>query len=202
MRNARSKSSNSLPPPPQCLWVVRRLMPQIRNSKFEIRTPPSPRAFTFVEVLIVVAIVGIAGALVVPQMLSAGTLGIQAAARMVVADILYAQNDAIAQQANRRVIFDPLGDSYRLADSDGTTLDIHWRSGGGSAGYSVNFAKDNRFQGVELVSAKFGDDATLEFDALGTPMDGGTVELRFNGTRYEVKVAAFTGRVTVTKLAG
>ncbi len=159
------------------------------------------RAFTLIEVLIVVTIIGIAAAIVVPQMLSAGTLGIQAAARMVIADILYAQNDAIAAHAPRRVVFDTEADSYQLTDNQGQKIDVQWRSGGGS-GYQVDFKKDDRFRGVDIVSASFGGDATLEFDDLGAPDSGGTVVLEFDHARYQVNVAPFTGRVTVEKVTG
>ncbi|GAB4109340.1 MAG: hypothetical protein Kow00105_18040 [Phycisphaeraceae bacterium] len=168
-----------------------------------MRTTRSPRrtGYTLVEVLIVVVILGLAAAVVVPHMLSAGTLGIQAAARIIVADILYAQNDAIAQQRTRRVVFDPNSESYSLQDENGAILTARWK-GGAANNYIVDFTTDNRFQGVEIVSADFGGatPTVLEFDALGAPLNGGTVEIEFQGLRYRVTVAAFTGRVTVQQL--
>ncbi len=157
--------------------------------------------YTLVEVLIIVAIIGIAAAIVVPNMLAAGTLGVQAAARIIIADILFAQNDAIAQQQNRRVVFDPANESYSLIDEVGTVLTARWK-GGSDNNYTVDFTTDTRFQGVVIVSANFGGATpqTLEFDALGGPLSGGTVEIEFQGTRYRVTVAAFTGRVTVQQL--
>ena len=154
--------------------------------------------YTLVEVLIVVAILGIAAAVVVPNMLTAGTLGVQAAARIIVADILYAQNDAIAQQRTRSVVFDPANESYSLQDENGAILSVRWKNADAN-NYFVDFTTDDRFQGVEIISAEFpaGGGSTLEFDALGGPLNGGTVEIEFQGRRYRVTVAAFTGRVTV-----
>lgn len=152
-----------------------------------------------IEVLIVVAIVGIAGAIVVPQMLAAGTLGVQAAARMIIADLLFAQNEAIAQQENRGVVFDVANDSYRLTDATGTTLTENWK-GGTAENYVVSFVNDSRFQGVRITSANFGGTPGLTFDDLGTPDSGGTVVIEFDGDRYQITVAAFTGRVTVARL--
>ena len=48
------------------------------------------KAYTLIEVLIVVVIIGIAGAVVVPQLLAGNSMDAQAAARMVIADIVYA----------------------------------------------------------------------------------------------------------------
>ena len=63
------------------------------------------RGFTLVEMLIVVVIVGIAGAIVVPHMLWGSQFGLQAATRMVIADLVYAQNEAVAHQTVCRVVF-------------------------------------------------------------------------------------------------
>ncbi len=163
---------------------------------------PTPRTagYTLVEVLIIVAILGIAAAIIVPHMLAAGTLGVQAAARIIISDILFAQNDAIAQQRNRKVVFDPANERYSLTDEADVILSANWK-GGTTNNYTVDFIADSRFQGVVIVSANFGGGSpTLEFDALGSPLNGGTVEIEFQGRRYRVTVASFTGRVTVDLL--
>ena len=54
--------------------------------------------FTLVEILMVVVILGIAAACVVPQLSSRDDLKTAAAARVVMADLIYAQNRAIAVQ--------------------------------------------------------------------------------------------------------
>ena len=157
--------------------------------------------FTLIEVLMVVAIIAIAGAVVVPQMLQAGTFHSQAAARVVIADLLYAQNDAIAAQAPRRIVFEPNLNRYRLTDEQGTTLTANWMSGGDAgANYLVDFAADRRFSGVQITLADFADTTTLEFDDLGAPSSGGSVELTSltsTNVQYRINVAPFTGRVTI-----
>ncbi len=164
---------------------------------------PSRRlaGYTLVEVLIIVAILGVAAAIVVPQMLAAGTLGVQAAARIIIADILFAQNDAIAKQRTRKIVFDPASESYSLTDENDAVLSANWKGGGGN-NYVIDFVADTRFQGVVIVSANFGGATpqTLEFDDLGGPLNGGTVEIEFQGQRYRITVASFTGRVTVELL--
>ena len=59
---------------------------------------------------------------------------------------------------------------------------------------------DERFQGVRIVSADFGGQPSIQFDDLGAPSTGGSVELEYDEQRYRVEVAAFTGRVTVEKV--
>ena len=157
--------------------------------------------FTLVEVLVVVTIIGIAGAIVVPHMLSGGQLGVQAAARMVIADIIYAQNEAVAHQVIRRVVFDPDQESYRVTDAAGTTLTASWKSGVGE-NYVIDFEEDDRFSGVQLDTVNFGGDTTLEFDDMGSPAVGGIVEMSSGNFRYRITVAAFTGQVTIEAVTG
>ena len=161
--------------------------------------PRARRAYTLVEVLIVVSILGIVAAMVVPSMLTAGEMGVQAAARIIVADLLYAQNEAIAQQAERRVVFDLAENRYRLVDEKGVSLTAKWINGKGE-NYIVDFDEDRRFQGVTLVSVDFETHPSVAYDVLGTPSHGGSVEIQYERRRYRVDVAAFTGRVTVTQV--
>ena len=160
--------------------------------------------FTLIEVLIAIVIMGIAGAIIVPHMLASGTLGVQAASRMVIADILFAQNDAISQQADRQVFFDTTGNQYRLADGSGNTLTVDWKGGAGEGqNYVVDFANDNRFSGIQIQNVDFGvGSQRLVFDALGTPASGGKLEVAFQGVVYQIDVAPFTGRVTIHQIMG
>ncbi|MFN9974149.1 MAG: Tfp pilus assembly protein FimT/FimU, partial [Phycisphaerae bacterium] len=54
------------------------------------------RGYTLVEVLIVVTVLGIAGAVAAPAFSQTGVLRVQAALRSIVADISEAQSDALA----------------------------------------------------------------------------------------------------------
>ena len=188
------------------------------------RSPRRRNGFTLVEVLVVVAIIAIAGAVVVPSMLSAGTLGLQGAARMIVADLQYAQNEALATGQVRGIEFDPAADSYRMFDENDATLDLTWMRVGGQPdavapggravrGWTVNFQNDRRFTGVNLADANFegvDPDAAappdpdnlprIEFDALGAPsgaIGNGTIQLRNAESAINISVDSFTGAVTI-----
>lgn len=158
----------------------------------------SRRAFTLVEVLVTVAIIAIAGAIVVPQMIKTGTLTIQAAGRLIIADLLFAQNEAIAHQEPRRVVFDTVNNRYWLAKDDGSVVGVNWKGGGAGGGnYLIDFKNDTRFAGVTIDAVDLGGDATVEYDALGGPDTGGTIDVTFDNVRYRITISPMTGRVTI-----
>jgi len=159
------------------------------------------QAYTLVEVLLVVAILGIVSAAVIPSMLTAGELGVQAAARVIVADLLYAQNEAIAQQASHKVVFDVANNTYQLQDQNGNTLTVDWLSGSAN-NYVVDFNDDQRFQGVTITAVAFGTATPNEitFDSLGGPSIGGSITIQFDRQSFRIDVADFTGRITVTQI--
>ena len=64
-------------------------------------------AFTMIEILVVVIIMGIAAAVVVPMMGNYDNLRITSAARMTVDDLSYAQNVANTQMRKVYVVFNP-----------------------------------------------------------------------------------------------
>ena len=155
------------------------------------------RAFTLVEVLAVVVILGIAASLVVPQMSAPSTLTIQAAARAVIGDLMVAQNEAVGMQTTRKAIFDSTANNYRLADQSDQTLTMNWRGGN----YQTSFNSDSRFSGVKISSADFGGQNWVSFDEMGSPSSGGSIDLTAGGVGYRITVAPFTGRVTVAPIA-
>src|SRR5687768_1834495 len=84
------------------------------------------RAFTLVEILVVVLILGIAAAAIVPQMGNRGDLKAAAASRIIMADLIYAQTRAIATQTRHYVKFDTAGSpqNYRVLTSVTPLTDV------------------------------------------------------------------------------
>lgn len=169
-------------------------------------------AYTLVEVLIVVTIMGIAGASVAPSLGSAGVLRIQSAVRMIVSDITYAQMDALGYQEQRAIVFDADSNSYTLVQVTGNSIDVEtdalYNIKGPGQRFVVDF-NDEKYGGAVIESALFDGDATLIFDEMGGPVsapgtsnlsDGGAIVITGPSSRWRVNIAAFTGRVTVTRL--
>jgi prepilin-type N-terminal cleavage/methylation domain-containing protein len=162
--------------------------------------------YTLLELLIVVAILGIAGAMVIPQMGSTDVLRIQAAVRTLVSDINFIQSDALARQQARAIVFDPPANKYTLVEVPGSTINL-----GTDTIYVVNFNNSIKFHDARIESANFDGDEVLLFDELGgpivtpggsTPSAGGRVVVSGSGTTYEVIVEAYTGRVIVNRVPG
>jgi prepilin-type N-terminal cleavage/methylation domain-containing protein len=78
------------------------------------KTRRSRGGFTLVEILCVVLILGIAAAMIAPQIGTQGDVRAAAASRVLMADLMYAQNRAITTQAYHYLIYSPATQSYTL----------------------------------------------------------------------------------------
>jgi prepilin-type N-terminal cleavage/methylation domain-containing protein len=170
-------------------------------AQWRARREHATGGYTLIEVLIVVVILGIAGAMVVPSFAQTGVLRVQGAVRMLVADITVAQSDAIAFQRGTGVIFFPdnANSRYVVADVNGTRMDpvldrVSEQQIGG-----------DRFGGTALSSVQFTNNM-LVFDEMGGPVlspgvdtiaPTGWVDISGMGETFRISVEAYTGRVSV-----
>lgn len=168
--------------------------------------------YTLIEVLIVVMILGIAAAVVTPNLSQAGVFRIQAAVRTVVADISFAQMDALGYQEQRAIAFDKEENMYTLIEVRGTSIDVEndalYDIKGPDQRYRVSLDREE-FGNVQIESVDFDGDQILIFDEIGGPVatpgsstlsDGGSIVISGPQSRFRIDVAAFTGRITVTQL--
>lgn len=165
------------------------------------------RAFTLVEILVVVIIIGIAGALIVPQIGSHDDLKASAAARIVMADLIYAQNRAISTQQSHYVQFvTTTPQSYTLYSPVGTIIQHPVNK----TNYAVKIGTggDSGLTEVALGKVDFGGQKVIVFDALGAPYsyDGtnttqlttpGTIEISCKTHKLTITIQPFTGEITV-----
>lgn len=174
----------------------------------------APRGYTLIEVLIVVTIMGILGAMVIPALGQTHVLRTQAVVRAVVADITYAQSDALAYQRGRAVIFEPDENRYTLAEVNGQVIDpvadALFDPRRPDDRYVVDLDDDDRFAGARFENIDLNGGNVLIFDEIGGPTPagddgslstGGSLDIvGGTGRRFRISISAFTGRVRVQEI--
>ena len=167
----------------------------------EKRRVKKSNAFTLVELLTVVVLLGIIMAVVLPSAGYSEDEKALAAAKKVAADIEYAQGEAVNRQSSITVTFSPAVDTYSLA-SAGSAL----TNPTDGSSFSVNLPGDLSAAGVNINSADFGSGGNvITFNAFGEPVmtDGSPISsdsrviISCGNSVYTVKIAPITGRVVV-----
>lgn len=193
------------------------------NNRFgpRFRTGRARSGYTLIELLLVVGLLGLAGAIVVPSLQNEDDTDVQAAVRKLIGDLSFAQSDAVAHQEFRRVHFFDDGSGYAIervtsaaigTDFDPDTAD-YIRDPLGSPGslgrYIVDFTQDVRFRNVRISEAALDtDQRQIVYDSLGgnvigtgtTPSAGGLVEISAGDTTFRVTVSGFTGKLSVQRI--
>lgn len=178
-------------------------------SRVSFRVAEFARAYTLVEVLVVITILGVAGMMVVPTLGQTDVLRVQGAVRAIVADLTFAQADALAYQEQRAVVFDVSENRYTLVAVYDNTIDPSLNAlfdpQGPGQQYIVDF-DEPAFGNSQLAAPDFDGDGIVIFDELGgpviapgsdTPASNGTVDVIGANSRLRVTVEAFTGHITV-----
>jgi prepilin-type N-terminal cleavage/methylation domain-containing protein len=177
-----------------------------------IRQPEPARGFTLVEILVVVVILGIASMVILPQLGDRGDLEAAAAARVITADLTYAQNLAIVKQRKHYVRFE--GQSYSLwtRDDGGTLVRVKHPVRREDFIVTLGSSGASGLRNVSLSSVSLGGSGydAVGFDELGSPISanlasGANVPLASRASctinagshRLTVFVEPFTGEVTI-----
>lgn len=154
----------------------------------------SRTGFTVVELIIVVVVLMIVALTAVPMMSSAAGIQIRSAANMIAADVEYARSMAISRGQNYKVEFNKDTDSYRIVDPGGNVIQHPVKKG---FTYVVDFPSESRLSRVDITNASFNGTQTVEFDCLGSPINGGTVNLQAGAVSATISVEPVTGFVTI-----
>jgi len=179
-------------------------MNRSRSSAGGATTRHQRQAFTMVELMLVIVLVSIIATVVVPGVLDSSQSNLPAAARMLAADLSYAQSLALSQSASYKVFFDTGADEYRVyrVESDGTEVLIQhpWQRQGRFGGmYQIRFDSSSPYGDVSLSVANFEGRNAVEFGTLGEPDHPGAVELTQGSQRIWVLVRPASGVVKVTR---
>jgi hypothetical protein len=174
------------------------------------------RSYTLIELLLVVAILGIAGTLLIPNIVGRDIMACQAAVRLIIGDVSFGQADALAHQEIRRIHFNEDGSGYTISRVSETQLAIpydpdtadfiHDPLEGGE--YVVDLVTDGRFDGVTITSINLENGGhDLHFDSLGGvintsngPGVGGSIVITSANDSYRLTISPFTGKLTVEQL--
>jgi len=173
------------------------------------------RAFTLVEILVCVVILGISAAVIVPSISDRDDLKVAAASRVVMADLMYAQNRAITTQSRHYVIFNTTSATrgYQLVTSM-TPLVAVTHPLTKQSSYSVAFGPGGTsgLTDIALTSASFEGKTTLAFDELGVPYyydpvantttalsttNGSTIRLTSGKFSMTITIGPYTGEIKV-----
>lgn len=146
------------------------------------------KAFSLVELIVVLAIVGIISAVAIPRFAGAATRQrARAAARRVEADLNRLRSHAFQTSTKQGVVFDTTTHAYAMAGMSDPDLPGKY--------YVVSLADEPYL--ATIVEANFSGSPKFEYDGYGKPSVGGKVLVSAGGEQATVIVKTDTGEAYV-----
>ncbi len=141
--------------------------PRTRGCETRPTRPPSLRAFTLIELIVVMVLLAIGAAMAVPMFSLTSSAQLRSAADVIAGDLEYAKSMAISRGQTYALVFDATGETYQLQDQDGTVLTHPVKVG---FNYVIDFSSDSRLDQVDLSSVSFDTTSTVKFDISVVPL--------------------------------
>ena len=159
-----------------------------------------PRAFTFIEMMIVITIILILGALVTPMLGQTAATRLASAAQLLAADLAFAQVESISHGDDPRVVvFDQAGGNYRIAASSDPATPI--TNPIGNQPYQTTFGsgRARELDGVSIQGYSLDGDDTLGFGIYGEldQTTAATVTLASEGFTIVLTMDPVTGEASI-----
>lgn len=160
----------------------------------------SLRAYTLIEVMIVVFILGVVAAMALPMLGETRSARLQAAAELLAADVNFAQLDSVAHSDDPRlIVFNTASHSYYLATV--STPERPMTHPVGKGPYLVQFGVGRAAEsaGVRIVALSVGGDDQLRFGTFGQLDQAApaTVTLGLDQLRQTVTIDPINAEVTI-----
>jgi prepilin-type N-terminal cleavage/methylation domain-containing protein len=166
-------------------------------------------AFTLAEILVTISVIGIAAAVILPQIGNRDDLRSISAAREIVADLTYAQSRAVATQKPTYVRFDTVNNRYDLLDAINPS-DVFMTHPLEHANYRVSLGSGNDdLKYVVFDQVTFDTKTVLMYDEMGTPyaydpltqtsaaMVAGSIRLKSHAYTVTVSVQPYSGELKI-----
>lgn len=169
------------------------------NATHSTRRPRSDGGFSLIELVVVMVIAAVMAAVAVPTLSSLASTRSSAAARLLVRDLSYARERAIATGLRTWIVFNVGTHSYTLlqepSGSPGRNNAIAVIDMARQKAFNQTF-NGGEYAGVTMSSAAFDGAAEVGFDWLGKPLNSAQNSLAANG------VVTLSGGKTVTVQIG
>ena len=146
--------------------------------------------FTLVELLAVIAILGILAVAAIPTSGSGAGFQLDLAEVQLRDACEWAGRLAASQRRPHGIVFDVATERFAVVQEDGEeAVDPLTKKE-----YIVSFLGPNQARGIDLLEADFGSTGSVAiFDAHGIPHEGGTLELECRGTQRVLAMDPATG---------
>jgi len=185
------------------------IVQQYRTSARPQRPLRAGAGFTLIEILCVVVIIGIAASIIIPSIGTRDDLRAASMARVVMADLIYAQNRAVSLQKVQYVRFNTATQQYEVLDSIAPDALITHPVEQRPFQVKLSTGRTDDLKYVKLDSISFDGKPVLAFDELGTPLSfdpgtgskppmvSGNIVLKSGTYQLTISVEPYSGELKV-----
>lgn len=128
------------------------------------------KAYTVIEIVMVIVIMGILAVLAIPRFDSFYSAKLNGAAKKMVSDIRYVQQLAISEHANTKIVFNTAANTYTAQKYNGSSW-VAITDPFSRGNLTENFNSDPQYSGIDIFATTLSS-STLRFTWQGVPQEG------------------------------